>query len=63
MPAHADTDCRNRNRFGDDPKRAVGNTLEDNGETAGLGERNGIVGQHLGRVELLALHLEAAEQA
>ena len=40
----------------------VGNALEHDREAAGLGERDRVVGERLRGVELLALHLEAAER-
>ena len=41
---------------------AVGHALEHDREATGLGERDRVVGERLRGVELLALHLEAAER-
>ena len=49
-------------RVGDQPGDRVGHALEHDREAAGLGERDRVVDDRPGRVELLALHLEAAER-
>ena len=57
----ADADRRHGHRVGDDPGDGVGHALEHDREAARLGERHGVVDDGLGGVELLALHLEAAD--
>ena len=49
-------------RLGDHARDRVGNALEHDREAAGVGERDRVVGERLRGVELLALHLEAAER-
>ena len=62
VPARADPDRRDRDRFGDHASHRVGNALEHDCEAAGLRQRDRVVGERLRGIELLALHLESAER-
>ena len=62
VAAGADTDRGDADRVGDHPGHAVGHALQHDREATGLGQRHRIVDDAPCRVELLALHLEAADR-
>ena len=62
VPARADPDRRDADRLGDHARHRVGHALEHEREATRVRERDRVVGERLRGVELLALHLEAAER-
>ena len=62
VAAGADADRGTGHGVGDEPGHGVGHALEHDGEAAGLGERDRVVDERPGGLEVLALHPEAAER-